>query len=55
MNPTEIPEFLVQDSDKMNKNAPGQFPVLKFHTHLTNEELLPMPNDHSLKHSEMMY
>ena len=39
----------------MNKSAPGSLPVFKFHTTIRNDELLPMPHDHSLKHHEFMF
>lgn len=50
-----IPEFDLLDREKYDTSMPGKLPALRFHSHITQDELLPLPNDHTLRYSEVHY
>jgi hypothetical protein len=50
-----IPEFDLLEREKYDASLPGKLPMLKFHSHIGQDELLPMPNDHTLKYTELHY
>lgn len=38
-----------------DKGKAGSFPFLRFHTHIRQDELLPLPNEHTLRYSDLHY
>lgn len=50
-----IPEFDLLDREKYDTSLPGKLPMLRFHSHIQQDELLPMPNDHTFRYSEVHY
>ena len=50
-----IPEFDVLDREKYDTSLPGKMPKLRYHSHVRQDELLPMANDHTLRYNEVHY
>lgn len=50
-----VPEFDMTDHFKYDHSLPGKMPALRFHTQIDQDELLPMPEDHTLRYSELHY
>lgn len=47
-----IPEFDVTDANCVRKDGAGM-PHLRFHTHIREDELLPLPAQHTMKHHDI--
>ena len=43
-------EWDIADRSKYDLKLPGQLPFLRFHSHLAEDELLPIPEEHTLVH-----
>lgn len=49
------PEFDLTDLSKYDSSMPGKLPFLRFHTHIQSDELLPIPDEHTLRYSDVHY
>ena len=50
-----IPEFDMVERDQFDLSLPGKVPKLRFTSHITEDELLPLPTDYSLRYNEVHY
>lgn len=52
---TGLPEFAIADHEKFDQSGGGQMPFLRFHTPIKEDELLPVPENHSLDYTKIMW
>lgn len=50
-----IPEFDMVEREKFDTSMPGKLPKLRYHSHILEDELLPMPTDYNLRYNEVHY
>jgi hypothetical protein len=50
-----LPEFDITDRNLYDTSQPGKMPHLRFHTHIKEDELLPVPENHTKDYSEIMW
>lgn len=49
------PEFVIADHDKYDQSSGAKMPFLRFHTPIRENELLPIPENHSLDYTKVMW
>jgi len=49
-----IAEFAIADIENYDVSM-GQLPYLRFHSHVKEEEMMPLPEQYTLKHHEVFW
>lgn len=47
------PEFEIADRDSYDTQQPGKLPMLRFYSHLSRDEMLPLPDAHTMDYSKV--
>lgn len=48
-------EWDIADRAKYDTKLPGQLPFLRFHSHIKEDELLPIPEEHTMLHEDFQW
>lgn len=48
-------EWDIADRAKYDLKLPGQLPFLRFHSHIAEDELLPIPEEHTMRHADFQW
>ena len=48
-------EFDIADRDLYDASSKAKLPFLRFHSHVKEDELLPLPDHHTLDYTKIMW